>query len=185
MRQFWINLHLYVAAFFTPVLLIIVISGGLYLIGIKGTTVETDIALPANATLDLDAGDLKEEVDKLLRAAGIKHSFGVHQTRWFDTHHTSDFADELRSEDDGRRSIGEPGQTGSAETAHRVAQGARAACVQTTAAHHGARPAPCNPRRALAGAIVRRFEAANRDRSGSGASSKLRAGLSPLRRELS
>ena len=76
MRQFWINLHLYVAAFFTPVLLIIVISGGLYLIGIKGTTVETDIALPANATLDLDAGDLKEEVDKLLRAAGIKHSFG-------------------------------------------------------------------------------------------------------------
>ena len=75
MRQFWINLHLYVAAFFSPVLLIIVISGGLYLIGTKGTTVETDIALPANATLDLDAGDLKEEVDKLLRAAGIKHSF--------------------------------------------------------------------------------------------------------------
>ena len=75
MRQLWINLHLCIAAFFTPVLLIIVISGGLYLVGVKGTVVETEVSLPANATLDLDAGDLEGQVDKLLQDAGVEHSF--------------------------------------------------------------------------------------------------------------
>ena len=75
MRQLWINLHLYVAAFLTPILLIIAISGGLYLIGIKGTIDETDVTLSADATLDLDSGTLKEDVDDLLRGAGIEHSF--------------------------------------------------------------------------------------------------------------
>ena len=75
MRQLWINLHLCVAAFFTPVLLIIVISGGLYLIGIKGTSVKTVVPLPANATLDIKSADLKKDVDKLLRGAGIEYSF--------------------------------------------------------------------------------------------------------------
>ena len=75
MRQLWINLHLWVAAFFTPILLLIAISGGLYLIDVKGTTVETDISLPADALVDLEAEDLKEQVDELLRGAGIEHSF--------------------------------------------------------------------------------------------------------------
>lgn len=75
MRQLWINLHLCVAAFFTPVLLIIVISGGLYLVGVKGTVAKTDVPSPADATLDLDSGHLKEQVGGLLRDAGIEHSF--------------------------------------------------------------------------------------------------------------
>ncbi len=75
MRQLWINLHLCVAAFITPVLLIIAISGGLYLIGIKGKTVKTNIPMPANSNLNLKSGDLKGDVDKLLRGAGIDHSF--------------------------------------------------------------------------------------------------------------
>lgn len=75
MRQLWINLHLYVAAFFTPILLLIAISGGLYLIGIKGTTDDTDVPLSADATLDLESGSLKEDVDALLRGAGVEHSF--------------------------------------------------------------------------------------------------------------
>ena len=75
MRQLWINVHLYVAAFFTPILLLIVISGGLYLIGIKGTTDNTDVPLSADATLDLESGSLEQDVDALLRGAGIEHSF--------------------------------------------------------------------------------------------------------------
>ena len=75
MRQLWLNLHLCISAFFTPVLLIITISGGLYLIGIKGTSASTAVSLPANARLDLKSGSLKEDVDKLLRGAGIEHDF--------------------------------------------------------------------------------------------------------------
>ena len=75
MRQNWINLHLWVAAFFTPILLIIAISGGLYLVGIKGTTVEIPISLPAEAALDPKSATLKADVDALLQGAGIEHSF--------------------------------------------------------------------------------------------------------------
>ena len=59
MRQHGINLHLWVAAFFTPILLLIAISGGLYLVGVKGTTVDTAVELPADATLDPKSADLK------------------------------------------------------------------------------------------------------------------------------
>ena len=75
MRQHGINLHLWVAAFFTPILLLIAISGGLYLVGVKGTTVDTAVELPADATLDPKSADLKADVDALLRSAGIDHSF--------------------------------------------------------------------------------------------------------------
>ena len=75
MHQTWINLHLRVAAFFTPILLIIAISGGLYLVGDKGTTVETSVSLPAEAALDPKSADLRADVDALLRSAGVEHSF--------------------------------------------------------------------------------------------------------------
>jgi len=74
-RQTWINLHLWLAAFFTPILLIIAISGGLYLVGVKGTTVEGSVSLPAEASLNLKSADLKVDVDALLRGAGVEHSF--------------------------------------------------------------------------------------------------------------
>ena len=75
MREQWITLHLLVAAFFTPILLLIAISGGLYLVGIKGTSFESDVTVPESATLDPDSGSLKEDVDTLLRNAGIDHNF--------------------------------------------------------------------------------------------------------------
>ena len=75
MRELWINLHLWVAAFFTPILLIIAISGGLYLVGVKGTTVDTAVSLPADTKLDPKSSNLKADVDALLRKAGIEHSF--------------------------------------------------------------------------------------------------------------
>ena len=38
MRATIIKLHLFVAAFFAPILLMVAVSGGLYLIGSKGAT---------------------------------------------------------------------------------------------------------------------------------------------------
>ena len=43
MRNFWISLHLYAAAFLAPLLLFVAISGGLYLVGIKGTVTSTPV----------------------------------------------------------------------------------------------------------------------------------------------
>ena len=47
----------------------------LYLVGDKGTTVETSVSLPAEATLDPKSADLKADVEALLRSAGVEHSF--------------------------------------------------------------------------------------------------------------
>lgn len=74
-RKLWINIHLYLAAFFAPMLLLVAISGGLYLIGEKGTVEKETVALPADARLDPSAKDLKPQIEQLLGAAGIKHTF--------------------------------------------------------------------------------------------------------------
>ncbi|MDA1302622.1 MAG: PepSY-associated TM helix domain-containing protein [Proteobacteria bacterium] len=75
MRALWVNLHLYAAAFLAPMLLLVSISGGLYLVGIKGSVVQTEVTVPAQARIDTDAPDLKQEVDGLLQASGVVHVF--------------------------------------------------------------------------------------------------------------
>jgi hypothetical protein len=74
-RKLWINIHLYLAAFFAPMLLLVAVSGGLYLIGVKGNVEQQAIALPASAQLDPSSKELKQQVDQLLSSAGIEHSF--------------------------------------------------------------------------------------------------------------
>ena len=74
-RSFWTGLHLCVAAFLAPVVLLMAISGGLYLFGIKGKVVEIPVDLAPNATLDLAAADLEMAVRQLLADAGIEHRF--------------------------------------------------------------------------------------------------------------
>lgn len=74
-RSLWIQAHLWLAAFFAPALLLMAISGGLYLLGIKGTVDATPVTLWAGATLDLDSADLEGDVRRLLTAAGVDHSF--------------------------------------------------------------------------------------------------------------
>ena len=46
MRATIIKLHLFVAAFFAPILLMVAVSGGLYLIGSKGTTERITLMVP-------------------------------------------------------------------------------------------------------------------------------------------
>ena len=74
-RYFWTLLHLSVAAFLAPVVLLMAVSGGLYLFGIKGKVTETPVDLAPGATLDLAATDLEAAVRQLLAGAGIEHHF--------------------------------------------------------------------------------------------------------------
>ena len=74
-RGFWIGLHLCVAAFLAPVVLLMAVSGGLYLFGMKGKVTEYPVNLAPGATLDLGAADLEAAVRQLLADAGIKHRF--------------------------------------------------------------------------------------------------------------
>ena len=70
-RGFFISLHMYLAAFFAPFIFLVSISGGLYLVGIKGSVEQTPVYQSADYQFDAEAGDLKAEVDTLLVAAGV------------------------------------------------------------------------------------------------------------------
>ena len=74
-RSFWIKAHLFAAAFFAPVLIIVATSGGLYLLDIKGSVEETMVPAPAGASLNLDSNTLEADVARLLADAGIAHDF--------------------------------------------------------------------------------------------------------------
>lgn len=74
-RSFLTNIHLYIAALFAPVLLMMAFSGGLYLLGIKGSVEETVIELPADTTLNFKSATLKQDVANILAAAGEPNKF--------------------------------------------------------------------------------------------------------------
>jgi len=74
-RSLWINIHLYIAALFAPVFVLVGISGGLYLIGIKGSVSQTPVSLAANVVLDAKSATLADDVRQVLAAADIDHSF--------------------------------------------------------------------------------------------------------------
>jgi hypothetical protein len=70
-RKTLINLHMYLSAFFAPAIVLVAISGGLYLAGIKGEVAQNLIYQGA-ANLDVESADLKLEVEALLEKAGIR-----------------------------------------------------------------------------------------------------------------
>jgi len=74
-RSILINIHLYLAAFFAPIVLMLAISGGLYLLGVKGNVEQTNVQVPADSQLDLDSNSLQTDVESLLQNAGIAHEF--------------------------------------------------------------------------------------------------------------
>ena len=75
MRSLWVKIHLYVAAFFMPMLFLMATSGGLYLVGIKGNVEQESIKLVAPATLKGDSDTLEQDIRNLLTANGIEHDF--------------------------------------------------------------------------------------------------------------
>jgi hypothetical protein len=75
MRSLWVKIHLYVAAFFLPMLLAMATSGGLYLLGVKGSVDSTPVTLSATQTLSPDSDTLDSDVRELLTENGIDHDF--------------------------------------------------------------------------------------------------------------
>lgn len=75
MRSLWIKIHLYVAAFFLPMLLAMAASGGLYLLGVKGSVDSIPVSLSTTKSLSADSGTLENDVRELLNANGIDHDF--------------------------------------------------------------------------------------------------------------
>lgn len=74
-RRVIISLHLYLAAFFAPVLLIMAISGLLYLMDIKGSVESTQIYSGEAKQLSLGADNAAEQIEQWLEQNNIDHSF--------------------------------------------------------------------------------------------------------------
>ena len=75
MRRKLIQLHLYVAAFFLPMLVAMAVSGGLYLTGDKGSTARTPIEITAPQSLSVSSQTLEADVRTFLKANKIVHDF--------------------------------------------------------------------------------------------------------------
>lgn len=75
MRKKLILVHLLLAAFTVPTLILVGLSGGLYLTGIKGETAKQEIALPIAITLDFSSDTLEQDVQSLFKTLGIEHKY--------------------------------------------------------------------------------------------------------------
>ena len=70
------TLHLYLAAFFAPIMLIVAVSGGLYLLGIKGEMVKGEAILLPGVVFDAEDTDEKTaQVRLALADAGFDSDF--------------------------------------------------------------------------------------------------------------
>lgn len=70
-RKLLITIHLYLSAFFTPAVLLVSISGGLYLIGIKGEVEQQSIFLAEANAIDSSSLSLKNDVSNVLKQADV------------------------------------------------------------------------------------------------------------------
>ena len=74
-RKTLMTIHLYLAAFFTPMLLIMAVSGGLYLLNVKGNMEKGEPVLIPGATLTQE-GDAKiAELSTILENVGLNGDF--------------------------------------------------------------------------------------------------------------
>tara|TARA_R110001592_G_scaffold112297_6_gene310423 strand:- start:28675 stop:29214 length:540 start_codon:yes stop_codon:yes gene_type:complete len=70
-RKLFVSIHLYLAAFFSPIVIIMAVSGGLYLLDYKGDTSLTVVGQIAGARLDADSETLNADVAALLSSLNI------------------------------------------------------------------------------------------------------------------
>lgn len=70
-RKLILKIHMYTAAFFAPAVLLVAISGGLYLMGVKGEVDQDTIYRSNTATLDVMSATLSGDVSALLAKAGV------------------------------------------------------------------------------------------------------------------
>lgn len=74
-RRTLVLVHMYFAAFMAPAFLLVALSGGLYLLGNKGSVQSEPLALPADSTLNFQSDTLESDIRALLESAGIDHKF--------------------------------------------------------------------------------------------------------------
>lgn len=70
-RKIFVSIHLYLAAFFAPIVIIMAISGGLYLLDFEGETTRTVVGYVADAHLDAESATLTVDVSALLASLNI------------------------------------------------------------------------------------------------------------------
>lgn len=75
MRKKILSLHLLLASFMAPAFLMVAISGGLYLVGIKGSSIESEVSVPEQFSLDLTSNELEHDVRILLGQLNLKTNF--------------------------------------------------------------------------------------------------------------
>lgn len=75
MRKKILSLHLLLASFMAPAFILVAISGGLYLVGIKGSVIEADVAVSNQLSLDLNSPQLEQDVRSLIRDLDLKTNF--------------------------------------------------------------------------------------------------------------
>jgi len=71
-RKLLITVHMCLSAFFAPAVLLVAISGGLYLIGIKGEVTQEVIFQSNEIMIDSDSASLHADVANLLSIAGVR-----------------------------------------------------------------------------------------------------------------
>lgn len=74
-RKLLTTIHLYLATFLAPIILMIAISGGLYLFGIKGTVEKTVLYEGNVSEISYTAENLEMEVSRFLQEIGHDTSF--------------------------------------------------------------------------------------------------------------
>ena len=79
-RKLLVSIHLYLAAFFAPFIIAMAVSGGLYLLGVKGTVTEVPLTTLPGEQLALVKGSEKARVDALLQQAGIETGYAYVKT---------------------------------------------------------------------------------------------------------
>ncbi len=74
-KQLIIWIHLLIASLIAPFIIMVAVSGGLYLFGIKGNTEKQFLELPINTTFNFESDDLASQMRALLDSMGIADEF--------------------------------------------------------------------------------------------------------------
>lgn len=70
-RKLFISIHLYLSSFFAAAVILVAVSGGLYLLGVKGSVEESQVATVAKSTFALPQNPDRDDVAALLAAAKV------------------------------------------------------------------------------------------------------------------
>ncbi|MEC9410452.1 MAG: PepSY-associated TM helix domain-containing protein [Pseudomonadota bacterium] len=73
-RKTLMTIHLYLAAFFAPIMLLFAVSGGLYLTGVKGSVEKGESIFLPSVAIDADA-EKESQVQSILEQAGLDADF--------------------------------------------------------------------------------------------------------------